>query len=160
MKRLANFLCIAAMSLFVMSCNSMDSTLDDYEEYVNECISIIEEAKEDGEEVDDLSDKYKSKLEDVIEKAGELGEELEKSELELTVAGTKDAINMVEAGAREASEDDMLEALLFGHEAIKKLIAFQEEIINELIGKMKRREIALSEKGNKISGPGNNKNYN
>lgn len=84
MKRIANFLCIAAMSLFVMSCNSMDSTLDDYEEYVNECISIIEEAKEDGEEVDDLSDKYKSKLEDVIEKAGELGEELEKSEKEMT----------------------------------------------------------------------------
>ena len=84
MKRIANFLCIAVMSLFVMSCNSMDSTLDDYEEYVNECISIIEEAKEDGEEVDDLSDKYKSKLEDVIEKAGELGEELEKSEKEMT----------------------------------------------------------------------------
>lgn len=41
-------------------------------------------AKEDGEEVDDLSDKYKSKLEDVIEKAGELGEELEKSEKEMT----------------------------------------------------------------------------
>lgn len=84
MKRIANFLCIAAMSLFVMSCNSMDSTLDDYEEYVNECISIIEEAKEDGEEVYDLSDKYQSKLEDVIEKAGELGNELEKAEKEMT----------------------------------------------------------------------------
>ena len=59
-------------------------------------------------------------------------EEAEKSDIDLTVAGTKDAINMVEAGAREASEDDMLEALLFGHEAIKKLIAFQEEIINEI----------------------------
>lgn len=87
MKRLANFFIIAAMSLFIMSCNSMDSTLDNYEEYVNESIAIIEEAKEDGEEVydlDDLSDKYKSKLEDVIKKAGELGEELEKSEKEMT----------------------------------------------------------------------------
>ena len=71
MKRLANVFIIAAMSLFIMSCNSMDSTLDNYEEYVNESIAIIEEAKEDGEEVydvDDLSDKYKSKLEDVIKK--------------------------------------------------------------------------------------------
>ena len=59
-------------------------------------------------------------------------EQAEKSDIDLTVAGTKDAINMVEAGAREASEDDMLEALLFGHEAIKKLISFQEEIINEI----------------------------
>ena len=55
--------------------------------------------------------------------------EAEVSDIDLTVAGTKDAINMVEAGAREASEDDMLEALLFGHEAIKKLIAFEEEVI-------------------------------
>jgi len=59
-------------------------------------------------------------------------EETEKSDIDLTVAGTKDAINMVEAGAREASEEDMLEALLFGHEAIKKLVAFQEEIIKEI----------------------------
>ena len=56
-------------------------------------------------------------------------EQAEKSDIDLTVAGTKDAINMVEAGAREASEEDMLEALLFGHEAIKKLVAFQEEIM-------------------------------
>lgn len=59
-------------------------------------------------------------------------EQSEKSDIDLTVAGTKDAINMVEAGAREASEDDMLEALMFGHEAIKKLIAFEEEIIEEI----------------------------
>ena len=39
---------------------------------------------------------------------------------------------MVEAGAREASEDDMLEALMFGHEAIKKLIAFEEEVISAI----------------------------
>ena len=59
-------------------------------------------------------------------------EEDEKSDISLTVAGTKDAINMVEAGANEASEDDMLEALLFGHEAIKKLIAFEEEIVKSI----------------------------
>ena len=59
-------------------------------------------------------------------------EQAEESDIDLTVAGTKEAINMVEAGAREASEDDMLEALMFGHEAIKKLIAFEEEIIEEI----------------------------
>ena len=59
-------------------------------------------------------------------------EQAEESDIDLTVAGTTDAINMVEAGAREASEDDMLEALMFGHEAIKKLIAFEEEIIEEI----------------------------
>jgi polyribonucleotide nucleotidyltransferase len=59
-------------------------------------------------------------------------EQAEDSDIDLTVAGTRDAINMVEAGAREASEDDMLEALMFGHEAIKKLIAFEEEIIEEI----------------------------
>ena len=59
-------------------------------------------------------------------------EELERSELELTVAGTKDAINMVESSAKQVREDVMLEALMFGHKAIKELIAFQEEIINEI----------------------------
>jgi len=56
-------------------------------------------------------------------------EMLERSDIHLTVAGTKDAINMVEAGAKEVSEEAMLEALLFGHDAIKTLCAFQEEII-------------------------------
>lgn len=59
-------------------------------------------------------------------------EELEQSELDLTVAGTKDAINMVESSAKEVREDIMLEALMFGHEAVKKLIAFEEEIIAEI----------------------------
>ncbi len=59
-------------------------------------------------------------------------EETEKSDIELTVAGTKEAINMVEAGAKEVSEEDMLEALMFGHEAIKELIAFEEQIIAEI----------------------------
>lgn len=59
-------------------------------------------------------------------------DELERSELDLTVAGTKYAINMVEAGAKQVSEDLMLKALMFGHEAIKELVAFQEEIIAEI----------------------------
>ncbi len=59
-------------------------------------------------------------------------EELERSELDLTVAGTKYAINMVEAGAKQVSEDVMLKALMFGHEAIKELVKFQEEIIAEI----------------------------
>ncbi|BAC13560.1 polyribonucleotide nucleotidyltransferase [Oceanobacillus iheyensis] len=52
-----------------------------------------------------------------------------KSDIELTVAGTKDAINMVEAGANEVPEDIMLEAIMFGHEEIKRLVAFQEELV-------------------------------
>lgn len=59
-------------------------------------------------------------------------EQAELSDIELTVAGTKDAINMVEAGAKEVSEEDMLEALMFGHEAIKELVAFEEQIIAEI----------------------------
>ena len=59
-------------------------------------------------------------------------DELERSELDLTVAGTKYAINMVEAGAKQVSEDLMLKALMFGHEAIKELVTFQEEIIAEI----------------------------
>lgn len=50
------------------------------------------------------------------------------SDMDLIVAGTKDAIMMVEAGAIEVPEEEMLEAILFGHEEIKKLIAFQEEV--------------------------------
>lgn len=64
-------------------------------------------------------------------------EEKAKSDINVAVAGTKDAINMVEAGADQVNEEDMLDALMFGHEAIKKLCAWQEEIIKE-IGKPKR----------------------
>ncbi len=53
------------------------------------------------------------------------------------MAGTKDGINMVEAGAEEVSEDIMLEAIMFGHEEIKRIVAFQEEII-EAVGKEKK----------------------
>lgn len=70
-------------------------------------------------------------------------EEAEKSLIDLTVAGTKDALNMVEAGAKEVSEDLMLEALMFGHEKIKELCAFEEEIIAK-VGKEKM-EVVLYE---------------
>ncbi len=63
-------------------------------------------------------------------------EEAEISDIDLTVAGTIDAVNMVESGSKEVSEDDMLEAIMFGHEAIKELINFANTIISE-IGKEK-----------------------
>ena len=59
-------------------------------------------------------------------------EQLEASELELQVAGTKDAVNMVEAGAKEVTEETMLKAIMFGHEEIKKVVEFQEEIIKDV----------------------------
>ncbi|BAB06126.1 polyribonucleotide nucleotidyltransferase [Halalkalibacterium halodurans] len=63
-------------------------------------------------------------------------DQLEKSDIHLVVAGTKDAINMVEAGAEEVPEDVMLEAIMFGHNEIKRLIEFQEKIAAE-VGKSK-----------------------
>ncbi len=63
-------------------------------------------------------------------------EELENSTIDLKVAGTKEAINMVEAGSKEVSEEEMLEALIFGHKYIKELCEFQETIIKE-VGKAK-----------------------
>jgi polyribonucleotide nucleotidyltransferase len=65
-------------------------------------------------------------------------EQAEKSIMNLTVAGTKDAINMVEARADEVPEETMLEAIMFGHNEIKRLIEFQEKIVSE-IGKEKRQ---------------------
>lgn len=59
-------------------------------------------------------------------------EEMEKSDIDLTVAGTKKAINMVESGAKEVSEEDMLDALMFGHDAIKELCEFEEKIMAEI----------------------------
>ncbi|MED4833324.1 polyribonucleotide nucleotidyltransferase, partial [Geobacillus stearothermophilus] len=70
-------------------------------------------------------------------------EQMEKSDLHLVVAGTKDAINMVEAGADEVPEEVMLEAIMFGHEEVKRLIAFQEEIAAQ-VGKEKM-EVVLYE---------------
>lgn len=62
--------------------------------------------------------------------------QMEETDIELTVAGTSTAINMVESSAKEVSEADMLKALLFGHEAVKELVAFQNEIVTE-VGKEK-----------------------
>ena len=63
-------------------------------------------------------------------------EETELCDIILNVAGTKDAINMVESGSKEVSEEDMVDAIMFGHEAIKELISFEEEIIKS-VGKEK-----------------------
>ena len=63
--------------------------------------------------------------------------EMEKSDLELTVAGTRDAVMMVEAGSKEISEQQMLEAILFGHEEIKKIVAFIDTMVAE-VGKEKQ----------------------
>ena len=71
--------------------------------------------------------------------------ELEISDIDLTVAGTKQAINMVEAGSKEVSEEDMLEALMFGHEAVKELCEFQEKIIKEIgLEKMEYEKLDIS----------------
>jgi polyribonucleotide nucleotidyltransferase len=59
-------------------------------------------------------------------------QQAEKSDLDVIIAGTKDAIMMVEAGAKEVPEEEILEAILFGHEEVKKLVAFQEEIKAEI----------------------------
>ena len=59
-------------------------------------------------------------------------EEQEKSLMDLKVAGTKDAILMVEAGANEVSEEEMLQGILFAHKEIKKQVEFQEKIVSEL----------------------------
>mgnify|MGYP004455189829 FL=1 len=58
--------------------------------------------------------------------------EIDECDIILNVAGTKDAINMVESGSKEVSEEDMIEAIMFGHEAIKELVKFQEEIRREV----------------------------
>ncbi|MGD9605268.1 MAG: polyribonucleotide nucleotidyltransferase [Bacilli bacterium] len=64
------------------------------------------------------------------------GAELEVSDLNLIVAGTEKAINMVESSAKEISEEDMLQALMFGHDEIKRLVAFQKDI-QAVVGKPK-----------------------
>lgn len=75
-------------------------------------------------------------------------EQNKRSRLQLTVAGTSDAVLMVEAGANEISEDEMLNAILFGHEEIKKLVDFQNMIVAE-IGKEKR-EVYIETTGEDI----------
>ena len=74
-------------------------------------------------------------------------DELEKSDIDLTVAGTTEAINMVEAGSKEVSEEDMLEALMFGHEAVKDLFEFQKTIIKEIgLPKMEYEKLDITDK--------------
>ncbi|ERN53269.1 polyribonucleotide nucleotidyltransferase [Alkalihalophilus marmarensis] len=70
-------------------------------------------------------------------------EQLEESDIDLVVAGTKDAINMVEAGADEVPEETMLEAIMYGHDEIKRLVTFQEEVV-QAVGKEKK-EIQLKQ---------------
>ena len=73
-------------------------------------------------------------------------EQSELSDIDLTVAGTMDAINMVEAGSKEVSEEDMLDALMFGHEAIKELCKFQKEIIDDCgVEKMEYEVLPISD---------------
>ena len=69
-------------------------------------------------------------------------EQSEKSNMHVTVSGTKEAILMVEAGAKEVSEKEMLDAIMFAHEEIKKLVAFQEDIVSK-IGKQKRTDLPI-----------------
>ena len=72
--------------------------------------------------------------------------QLEESDIDLTVAGTKKAINMVEAGSKEVSEEDMLDALMFGHEAVKELCEFQEKIIAEIgVEKMEYEHLVIED---------------
>ena len=73
-------------------------------------------------------------------------DELEKSDIDLTVAGTTEAINMVEAGSKEVSEEDMLEALMFGYEAVKELCEFQKTIIKEIgLPKMEYEKLDITD---------------
>ncbi len=76
-------------------------------------------------------------------------EQLEQSDINLTVAGTIDAINMVESSAKEASEEDMLKAIMFGHDEIKRLVKFQNDIV-AACGKQKV-EVVLHEVPAEIS---------
>jgi len=83
-------------------------------------------------------------------------EDLTYSDIDLIVAGTKDAINMVEAGAKQVDEETMLDAIMFAHEWIKKLCAFQEEIVDEL---GEEKETYVPEDPNETYLEDANKNY-
>lgn len=80
-------------------------------------------------------------------------EELEKSDINLAVAGTKIAVNMVEAGAKEVSETDMLEAIMFGHKHIQMLCEFQDAIVakvgkEKMVVKLYETDIAIAQELN------------
>ena len=73
-------------------------------------------------------------------------EQTEVSDIDLTVAGTSEAINMVESSAKEVKEEDMLEALMFGHEAVKKLVEFENKIVKEIgTEKMEYEKLEISD---------------
>ena len=73
-------------------------------------------------------------------------EQAEVSDIDLTVAGTSEAINMVESSAKEVKEEDMLEALMFGHEAVKKLVEFENKIVKEIgTEKMEYEKLEISD---------------
>ena len=72
-------------------------------------------------------------------------EQAEVSDIDLTVAGTSEAINMVESSAKEVKEEDMLNALMFGHEAVKKLVEFENKIVKEIgVDKMEYEKLEIS----------------
>ena len=72
-------------------------------------------------------------------------EQAEMSDIDLTVAGTSEAINMVESSAKEVKEEDMLDALMFGHEAVKKLVEFENKIVKEIgVEKMEYEKLEIS----------------
>ena len=72
-------------------------------------------------------------------------EQAEVSDIDLTVAGTEEAINMVESSAKEVNEEDMLEALMFGHEAVKKLVEFENTIVKEIgVEKMEYEKLEIT----------------
>ncbi len=72
-------------------------------------------------------------------------EQAEVSDIDLTVAGTSEAINMVESSAKEVKEEDMLNALMFGHEAVKKLVEFENKIVKEIgVEKMEYEKLDIS----------------
>ena len=72
-------------------------------------------------------------------------EQAEVSDIDLTVAGTSEAINMVESSAKEVKEEDMLDALMFGHEAVKKLVEFENKIVKEIgVEKMEYEKLEIS----------------
>ena len=76
-------------------------------------------------------------------------EEMKNSDLDLIVAGTKEAINMVESGAKEVSEKDMLEAILYAHEMIRELCDFQLEILKDY--DVKKMDFEVLEPSNELT---------
>ena len=103
-----------------------------YEERINKNIDLNLFKNKEHMTIFVNSIKEEFKADEILQAKNNTPEELEKSCLDLTVAGTKDAINMVESSAHEASEKIMLEGLMTGHDAVKELVEFQNEIVAEI----------------------------